>query len=90
MHKYGYAARGERYAGMQMPYAEFMAFARGVREGRNRSPADVPKEITLFDVLDQTASAKLVAWWGSDYLLLAKQDGRWMITHVLWQTAPRR
>lgn len=90
VHKYGYATRGEGYVGMQMPYAQFMAFARGVREGRNRPPAGAPKEITLFDVQDQTASAKLVAWWGSDFLLLAKQDGRWMITHVLWQSAPRR
>lgn len=90
VHKYGYATRGEGYAGMQMPYAGFMAFARGVREGRNRPPVDAPREVTLFDVQDQTASAKLVAWWGSDYLLLAKQDGRWMITHVLWQSAPRR
>jgi hypothetical protein len=40
-------------------------------------------------VLDQTASAKLTASWGIDYLLLAKYDGRWMITHVLWQTPPR-
>ena len=29
-------------------------------------------------------SAKLTAWWGTDYVLLAKYDGRWMITHVLW------
>ena len=25
-----------------------------------------------------------------DYLLLAKHDGRWMISHVLWQTPPRK
>jgi hypothetical protein len=35
--------------------------------------------------MDQTASAKLTAQWGIDYLLLARYDGRWMITHVLWQ-----
>ena len=31
---------------------------------------------------DQTASAKLTAWWGTDYLLLGKYDGRWMISSV--------
>ena len=31
------------------------------------------------------ACAKLRAQWGIDYLLLARFDGRWMITHVLWQ-----
>jgi hypothetical protein len=34
----------------------------------------------LFDVQDQTASAKLTAWWGTDYLLLAKDHGRWIIS----------
>lgn len=87
--KYGYSRRDTGYVGMQMQFpAGFMSFARGVREGRNLPPANAPKEITLFDVQDQTASAKLVAWWGTDYLLLAKQNGRWMITHVLWQSAP--
>jgi hypothetical protein len=90
--KYGYG-RGEggaAYRGMAMPYADFMGFARGVRAGRNRPPADAPREIQLFDVQDQTASAKLTAWWGTDYLLLARVDGRWMITHVLWQSPPPR
>ncbi|AHG92948.1 hypothetical protein J421_5413 (plasmid) [Gemmatirosa kalamazoonensis] len=68
----------------------FMSYARGVREGRNHTPAGAAKEIALLDVQDQTASAKLTAWWGTDYLLLARHDGRWMITHVLWQSPPAR
>ena len=72
----------------RMPYPGFMSYARGVREGRNRTPANAPKEIAIYDVQDQTASAKLTAYWGTDYLLLAKEQGRWMITHVLWQSAP--
>jgi hypothetical protein len=52
-------------------------------------PADAPKGIDIYEVLDQTASVKLTASWGIDYMLLAKFDGRWMITHVLWQTPPR-
>jgi hypothetical protein len=88
VHKYGYSQRGDEYVGSEMPYSAFMTYANGVREGRNRTPANAPKEITLFDVQDQTASAKLTAWWGIDYLLLARQNGRWLITHVLWQTPP--
>jgi hypothetical protein len=86
--KYGYAKRADGYEGMQMPYAQFMAFARGVQQGRNRPPENAPRVITILDVQDQTASAKLTAWWGTDYLLLAKEEGRWVITHVLWQTPP--
>ena len=49
----------------------------------------VTERLLIFDVQDQTASAKLTAWWGTDYLLLAKQKGRWMILDVLWQSPPR-
>lgn len=75
-----------RYVGEAMPWPEFLAYARRIRERGTPAPADAPKEITVFDVLDQTASAKLTAWWGTDYLLLARYDGRWMIRMVLWQS----
>jgi hypothetical protein len=87
--KWGYSRQADStYRGMAMPYPAFMRFAEGVRAGRNLPPAGAPKEITIYDVQDQTASAKVVAWWGQDYLLLARVDGRWMITHVLWQSSP--
>ncbi|MGH9796504.1 MAG: nuclear transport factor 2 family protein [Candidatus Acidiferrales bacterium] len=57
------------------------------KEGR--LPKDAPKEITVFEVLDQTATAKLVAEWGIDYFHLAKFDGKWMIVNVLWQSPPK-
>ncbi len=88
VYKYGYSKRGETYAGSQMTYAGFMSYANGIKAGRNQTPANAPKDIVLFDVQDQTASAKLTAWWGTDYLLLAKHDGRWVITHVMWQSPP--
>ena len=88
VYKYGYSRRDTGYVGMQMPYAGFMSFAAGVKAGRNLPPANAPKDIVLMDVQDQTAAAKLIAWWGTDYLLLAKVNGRWTITHVLWQSAP--
>lgn len=90
--KYGYGRPpgAANYRGMAMPYAGFMSFAKGVQAGRNRPPQGATKQIEIFDVQDQTASAKLTAWWGTDYLLLAKIDGRWMITHVLWQSLPPR
>ena len=85
VYKYGYGLRDGEYVGMQMPYDGFMNFARGVREGRNRPPADAPKGIEILDAQDQTAAVKVTAWWGTDYLLLARENGRWVITHVLWQ-----
>ncbi|WP_143959808.1 nuclear transport factor 2 family protein [Litoribacter populi] len=45
-----------------------------------------PKKITIFEILDQTASAKVEAHWGIDYFHLAKLDGKWKVVNVLWQT----
>jgi hypothetical protein len=56
------------------------------KEGKLRK--DAPKEIDIYDVLDQTATVKLTAEWGIDYMHLAKVDGKWMIVNVLWQSHP--
>ena len=89
--KNGYfrAPADSAYRASAMPYPAFMRFASGVRAGRNLPPANAPREVVLFDVQDQTASVKVTAWWGTDYLLLGRENGRWMITHVLWQSPPR-
>lgn len=89
--KYGYfVKRGEAaYSGEPMPFAEFISYANGVKANNRQAAASAPKEVIIYEVLDQTAAVKVVAWWGSDYLHLAKEDGRWMIKHVMWQTAPK-
>lgn len=79
-----------RYTGEQMPWPEFHAYTRRVRENKRFAPADAPKEVVIYEVLDQIASAKVTAFWGVDYLLMAKHGGKWMISHVLWQTPPRK
>lgn len=55
-----------------------------------RAGADAKKKITVFEVLDQTAVAKLEAHWGIDYFHLALYDGKWMITNVIWQSHPKQ
>ena len=89
-YKYGFYFDPDsaRYRGMQMTWPRALAFSRRVRESRNPAPATAPKEVQIFEVNDQTASAKVRAYWGTDYLLLGKFDGRWMISHVLWQSPP--
>jgi putative lumazine-binding protein len=76
------------YAGESMSFAQAIDYARRFKSQNRTTPTDAPREITVFDVQDQTASAKLRAWWGTDYLLLGKVGGRWMISHVLWQSPP--
>jgi hypothetical protein len=71
-----------------------MTFAQLVELSKNYNkdghvPKDAPKEVAVYDVSDQTASAKLTAVWGIDYLHLAKYEGKWKIINVLWQTPPK-
>src|ERR1044071_6277947 len=76
------------YKPYRMTYQELYDLAaRWNKSGR--IPKNSKKEIVVYDVADQTASAKLTAMWGIDYLHLAKFDGKWMITDILWQTPPR-
>ncbi len=85
--KYGFWKEKDStsYAGEKMSYEEAIGYARRFKANKRTTPDTAPREVTLFDVQDQTASAKVRAWWGTDYILLGKYDGRWMISHVLWQ-----
>ena len=70
---------------MRSPYLH-RSFANRVKERGRQRPAADPKEVEVLDILDQTVAVKVTAYWGTDYLQLAKYDGKWMILHVLWQT----
>ena len=76
------------YVWEAMPWEEFVSYANRVKARGRPAPASAPKTIVVFDVQDRTASAKLTAFWGTDYILLGKYDGRWRVSHVLWQSAP--
>ncbi|MGQ0765977.1 MAG: nuclear transport factor 2 family protein [Gemmatimonadota bacterium] len=74
------------YTGGAMPWGEFLSYTRRIRERGTPAPPTAPREVVVYDILDQTASVRVTAFWGTDYLLLAKHNGRWMIRMVLWQT----
>ena len=92
VYKFGFSRHRDSTSyrpGTQMTWEGFHRYTHGVRErGGRGAPPNAPKDVRIFEVLDKTASAKVTAWWGTDYLLLARYDGRWMITHVLWQSPP--
>ena len=87
--KYGYYMRDGTYRGGAMTYDGLKQLAlRWNRDPQRVDPETAVKEVVVFDVLDKTASAKIVAHWGVDYMHLAKVDGRWMIRNILWQSPP--
>jgi hypothetical protein len=67
-----------------------MTLVRGTRAGGGK---ETPKErqqkdVTILDIFEQAASAKIVASDWVDYLHLAKFNGRWVIVNVLWELKP--
>lgn len=84
--KYGfYRDSTGRSPGERMTFEEALAYAGRVKARHRPVPSQWPKEVTVFEIQNLTASAKVTAWWGTDYLLLGNYDGRWMISSVLWQ-----
>jgi hypothetical protein len=77
------------YLAEEMPFAEMMTYTNNFRKRGRTTPATAPREVIVGEVNDQTATAKVVAWWGIDYLQLAKYDGKWMIVNVMWQSPPK-
>jgi hypothetical protein len=76
------------YANSPMTYAELINVAKTFNAKGNLNAETAVKQVTILDMANQTASAKLVATWGIDYMHLAKYDGRWMIVNILWQSTP--
>nr|ART35644.1 B433 [uncultured bacterium]ART36402.1 C669 [uncultured bacterium]ART36901.1 D53 [uncultured bacterium] len=73
--------------GRSMAFQQLVEIAKTYnKEGKLRK--DAPKDVQIYDVLDQTATVKLTAEWGIDYMHLAKMDGKWIIINVLWQSHP--
>jgi hypothetical protein len=84
-----FVKRGETaYSSDVMTFQQLVDLAKTYNKN-GRVPKDAPKEVVIFDVSDQTASAKLTAVWGIDYIHLAKYDGKWKFVNVLWQTPPK-
>lgn len=71
----------------RMTFAELLEVAREWNANRTRDIST--KEVTVGEVLDQTATATVRASWGIDYMQLAKIDGRWKILNIVWQSHPQ-
>jgi len=83
-----YRTRGkDGYSAGKMTYTQLVELSKTWNK-EGKLPKTAPKDITIFEVQDQTASAKLTAQWGTDYFHLAKYDGKWKIINVLWQSPP--
>ena len=88
LYKFGYwknsDEEGYKYSN-QMTYTQALNYAKNVLEKKQFPKADAPKEVTVLDIGDVIAAAKVSAWWGIDYILLSKENDTWMIEQVIWE-----
>ena len=71
-----------------MTRAQLMTLAANWNKEKKRPIEKYAKEVIVYEVVDQTASGKVIAMWGIDYMHLAKYDGRWQIINIVWQAHP--
>lgn len=82
--------RGETvYSPHSMTFTELVELSKTYNKNGN-VPKDAPKEVVVYEVSDQTASVKVTAVWGIDYMHLAKYEGKWKIINILWQSPPKK
>ncbi len=74
---------------LEMPFPALVKLAKTWNKDGKRTNAGSPRAAAVLDVADKTASAKVTAQWGIDYLHLVKENGQWYIINVLWQSPPR-
>ncbi|MGH7452751.1 MAG: nuclear transport factor 2 family protein [bacterium] len=79
---------GAPYAESRMSFEKLMEVAKNWNKNGRVDAKTALKEVMIFEVLDQTATVKLRAHWGIDYMHLAKKEGNWLIVNVMWQSHP--
>lgn len=68
-----------------MTYKQAIEYAASVNAKKRFAKPDAPKIVKVLDISSHTAAAKITAWWGTDYLLLSREEDGWKIDQVLWE-----
>ena len=86
---YWFNKKNESYSGASdMTYEQLIKLTKRWNKDGSRANENSVKEVTVFEVLDKTATAKVTAVWGVDYMHLVKLDGEWKVMNILWQSPP--
>jgi hypothetical protein len=71
-----------------LTFAELMELRNGSWQMGKMTQAG-RADMLICDLGDRIATVKLTAWWGTDYLHLAKDHAHWMIVNLLRNVHPR-
>ncbi|NNE33520.1 MAG: hypothetical protein HKN40_14275 [Winogradskyella sp.] len=88
LYKFGYWKNKNTNAyeySSQMTFDEAMAYANRVLKNNNQKGDEIIRKVEVLDSGNHIAAGKITAWWGIDFVLLSKEDGKWMIEQVIWE-----
>ncbi|MBK8053744.1 MAG: nuclear transport factor 2 family protein [Saprospiraceae bacterium] len=51
-----------------------------------KKPIDIPRKAEVIAVHEQIAIGKVSAEWGFDFMQLVKENGKWLIINIVWQS----
>jgi broad specificity phosphatase PhoE len=88
LNKFGYwknteSGNYEYYA--HMSYDKAMDFVQKMKDDGKTRDENKIRNVDVLDIGNHIASAKVTAIWGIDYVLLSKDEGKWMIEQVIWE-----
>ena len=69
----------------QLTYENALKMAqKNKEEGKIRTETKM-RSVKVLEISNHIAAAKVTGAWGLDYMLLSKDDGKWMIEQVIWE-----
>ncbi|SHH76401.1 histidine phosphatase family protein [Winogradskyella jejuensis] len=88
LYKFGYLKdkeTGDYNYYQELPYNKALALAQRIKEqGMTRTETEM-RGVKVLEIANHIAAARVTGAWGIDYILLSKDDGKWMIEQVIWE-----
>ena len=88
LYKFGYLKDQEtgNYKYYQhLPYDKALTLAQRLKDqGKLRTETKM-RSVKVLEISNHIASARVTGAWGLDYVLLSKDNGKWMIEEVIWE-----
>lgn len=73
---------------LSLPFTELLKLRKAYRQ-KGDMLGTAQADMLICDLGDWIAQVKLTKWWGTDYLLLAKDQEHWMIVNLLCNVHPQ-
>lgn len=88
LYKFGYLKdkeTGDYKFYQELPYKKALALAQQLKDqGRLRTETEM-RGVKVLEIANHIAAARVTGAWGIDYILLSKDNGKWMIEQVIWE-----